>query len=323
MLFALLSSKIALLALASTIGVLSSPLRSTSNIKPRTSSPGYGTLHLTTTGPIIHAVIDNPPINVWDYKLAHDVSSFLDSLASQNATSHNSSTSAIKVVTISSANPDYWISHYEIHVLSAREPVVPLGNATLVGSQLIHSRSLLATLPTIFIAEINGRVTGAGDEFAIQCDIRYAGPLARLSQFEIGFGLLPGAGGVQFLTKLIGRARALEYILSARAVDAVTAEAVGWVNRAFGSQEELSSEVRALADRIATFPSQGLKAIKARVNAQKPGEKELNDDLVVFNELAQTALTQETVDRYLKLSAEESNNEFERGIPNDVAQVLS
>ena len=311
-----------LLTLSWIIGVSSIPLHPTSSIQRRTTSPGYGTLTLTTTGPVIHAVIDNPPINVWDWKLAHDFSSFLDSLTISNA-SNNNSGSAVKVVTISSANPDYWISHYDIHVLSTSDPVAPPGNATLTGLQLIHSRNLLATLPIIFIAEINGRVTGAGDELALQSDIRYAGPGARLSQFEIGFGLLPGAGGLQFLTKLIGRARALEYMLSGRAVNAATAEKIGWVNRAFGSGEELKNEVEALAKRIASFPSQGLKAIKERVNVQKPTEQDLDGDLEIFSELVPTAVSQEASNRYLKLSDEESNNEFERGIPDDIVEFLS
>ena len=290
------------------------PLSPTRALKPRTTSPGYGTLSLTTNGPIIHAVIDNPPINLWDYKLAHDFSSFLYSLNNTNTT---------KVVTISSANPDYWIAHYDIHVIVAADPVKPPANATLIGQQLITSRTLLSTLPVIFIAEINGRVTGAGDEVAVQCDIRYAGPAARLSQFEVGFGLLPGAGGVQYLVKLIGRARALEYILSSRSVDAVTAAAIGWVNKAFGSSEELRREVDSLAERIAAFPQQGLAAIKARVNVQKPSEEDLDGDLELFNQLANTDVQQAAGQKYLQLSGEESEGTFELDVPDDIDQISS
>ena len=284
-------------------------------LKPRKTSPGYGTLSLTTTGPVIHAVIDNPPINLWDYKLAHDFFSFLSSLNDTNTTT--------KVVTISSANPDYWIAHYDIHVIVAADPVKPPANATLIGQQLISSRTLLATLPVIFIAEINGRVTGAGDEVAVQCDIRYAGPTARLSQFEVGFGLLPGAGGLQYLVKLIGRARALEYILSARSVDAFTAAAIGWVNKAFGSSEELGREVESLAQRIAAFPQQALAAIKARVNVQRPSEVDLDEDLELFNQLVDTDVAQAAGQKYLRLSGEESGGAFELDVPDDIVQISS
>ncbi|KAL8797289.1 MAG: hypothetical protein Q9195_000443 [Heterodermia aff. obscurata] len=291
------------------------PLSPTPALKPRTTSPGYGTLSLTTNGPIIHAVIDNPPVNLWDYKLAHDFSSFLSSLKTTNTTT--------KVVTISSANPSFWIAHYDIHVLVAADPVKPPANATLIGQQLISSRTLLSTLPVIFIAQINGRVTGAGDELAVQCDIRYAGPGARLSQFEVGFGLLPGAGGVQYLVKLIGRARALEFILSARSVDAVTAAAIGWVNKAFGSSEELGREVEALAERIAVFPQQALAAIKARVNAQRPSEEDLDEDLELFGQLVDTDVAQAAGQKFLQLSGEESKGAFELDVPGDIDQISS
>lgn len=248
-------------------------------------------------------------MNLWDHKLAHDFSSFTDSLAHNN----DSSTATIKVVTISSANPDFWIAHYDIHALVPADPVKPPANATEIGSQLLRSRSNLATLPVIFIAEIDGRATGAGNEVAVQCDIRYVGPNARLSQLEVGFGLSPGAGGVQFLVKLIGRARALEYILSARAVDAGTAAAIGWVNRAFGSSGELETEVDALARRIAWVSEQGVEAVKARVNVQMPSEGDLEVDNELFVRLAGSSVAEAVGLKYLLLSEEESADVFELG----------
>ena len=156
----------------------------------------------------------------------------------------------------------------------------------------------------------------------MQCDIRYAGPGSKLSQLEVGFGVLPGTGGVQFLVELIGRARALEYILSARSVDAVEAAAIGWVNRAFNSQLELSQEVTALAERIATFPKQGLAAIKSRVNVQKPTEADVLGDNRLFTKLEKTAVVQQSQDKYLVLSANEGDNTFEKDIPQDTSAVL-
>ena len=285
--------------------------------EPRSTSTGYGTLMTVTNGSIIRATINNPPVNLWDYKLAADFSDFLTTL------SKTANTSDTKVVIISSANPDFFIDHIDIHALSAKSPEQPPANGTLTGVQLLQSEQLIQTLPIIFIAEINGRTTGAGNEVAVQCDIRYAGPSAKLSQLEIGFGELPGTGGVQFLTSLIGRARALEYILSARSVDAIEAAAIGWVNRAFGTEQELKSEVTALAERIATFPKQGLSAIKSRVNVQKPTEEDIRGDNSLFTQLEKTAVVQASQDRYLVLSGNESDSTFEKNIPQDVPQVLS
>ena len=289
------------------------------NLYPRTSSPGYGTLSTTTNGSIVRAVINNPPLNLWDYKLASDISSFVDNLA---ANINSTTTANPKVVIFSSANPDFFIAHYDIHALSTTSPVLPPGNSTLIGEQLLRTRTNLATLPVIFIAEINGRASGAGNEFAVQCDIRYAGPGAKLSQLEIGFGLIPGAGGVQFLVKLIGRARALEYILSGRAVDAVNAAAIGWVNKAFGSVGELVRETDALAERIAAFPEGGLAGVKARVNVQKPGEDDLRGDNELFTRLAGTRVTEEAEALYFELSGNEAAGTFELGLPEDLTEIV-
>lgn len=128
---------------------------------------------------------------------------------------------------------------------------------------------------------------------------------------------------MQFLVKLIGRARALEYILSGRGVDGVRAAAMGWVNRAFGTEGELRREVEALAGRIAEFPAQGLAAVKARVNVQKPSEKDLEGDNDLFNRLARTEVTQEAAGRFLELSGDESAEGFELGVPADLVEIVS
>ena len=281
-------------------------------------STGYGTIATTieANGSIIRATINNPPVNVWDYKLAADFGAFMGGLA------ETANTSNVKVVILSSANPDFFLDHIDIHALFVASPEKPPANGTLTGVQLLRAKSYLQTLPIIFIAEINGRTTGAGNEIAVQCDIRYAGPNAKLSQLEIGFGELPGTGGVQYLVHLVGRARALEYILSARSVDAVEAAAIGWINRAFGSEAELKSGVTSLAERIATFPEQGLSAIKSRVNAQKPSEENLRGDNSLFTQLEKTAVVQQSQDRYLVLSGNESDSKFEKNIPEDIAQIL-
>jgi enoyl-CoA hydratase/carnithine racemase len=86
---------------------------------------------------------------------------------------------------------------------------------------------------------------------------------AIFAQFEPAFGLLPGGGGVQHLTRLMGRARALEVMLSAEDYDAGLAERYGWVNRALPT-DELGPFVSSLAHR---FPAAGHVAVKDRVNA--------------------------------------------------------
>lgn len=196
--------------------------------------PGYDTITTSIDGSVLRATLNNPPINLYDDQLSADLLSLVRNL--ENRTD-------IKVVILCSANSDYFIAHYDIHLIDIKSLAPPPTNATEVGLTLLETRTKLATLPIIFVAEISGRASGAGNELLVQSDMRFAGPNTKLSQLEVGFGLLPGAGGLQFLVNLIGRAHAFEYILSGNPVDARTAEAIGWVNKAYASRRELHDGV--------------------------------------------------------------------------------
>ena len=92
--------------------------------------------------------------------------------------------------------------------------------------------------PPHLIAQIEGRVRGVGSEFILACDMRFAArESAIFGQFEPAFGVIPGAGGAQHLTRLMGRGRALEVMLSAQDYDADLAAAYGWINRALPADE--------------------------------------------------------------------------------------
>src|SRR5262249_27193025 len=119
----------------------------------------------------------------------------------------------------------------------------------------------------VTIAQIEGRVRGAGSEFILACDMRFAArESAVFGQPERGFGLIPGAGGIQHLSRQMGRARALEVMLSADDYDAELAERYGWINRALPAST-IGEFVRSLAHRIARFPPAGQIVLKDRVNA--------------------------------------------------------
>jgi enoyl-CoA hydratase/carnithine racemase len=110
-------------------------------------------------------------------------------------------------------------------------------------------------------------VRGAGSEFALACDMRFAArESAIFGQFEPAFGQLPGGGAAQHLVRLMGRARALEVMMSAEDFDAELAERYGWINRALPAAS-LGEFVRSLAHQIANFPAVGHAIVKNRVNA--------------------------------------------------------
>ena len=139
------------------------------------------------------------------------------------------------------------------------------------------------------IAKIEGRVRAAGSEFVLACDMRFAArESAIFCQFEPAFGLLPGGGAAQHLVRLMGRARALEVMLSAQDYDAELAERYGWINRAVPA-DELDDFVRSLAHRVAGFPAIGHVAVKERVNliGLAPAE-DFRRDSDIFGEAVRT-----------------------------------
>ncbi|MCP3099348.1 enoyl-CoA hydratase-related protein [Myxococcus sp. K15C18031901] len=83
----------------------------------------------------------------------------------------------------------------------------------------------------VFIAAINGSAFGGGTELALACDLRVAAPAAELGLTEVKLGIIPGGGGTQRLTRLVGPGRAKDLILTARRINAAEAFSIGLVNR--------------------------------------------------------------------------------------------
>ena len=115
------------------------------------------------------------------------------------------------------------------------------------------------------IAAVRGYALGGGCELAMACDLIVAGEDARFGQPEIKLGVIPGAGGTQRLTRAIGKARAMELILTGRSIQAREAEAMGLVNLVVPAEETLDRALE-LAGRIAQMPPVAVRAAKAMVN---------------------------------------------------------
>jgi enoyl-CoA hydratase/carnithine racemase len=213
------------------------------------------TLAVRTEGAVRFAEIDAPPMNLLGPELVRDLVSLIQEAERDEGA---------QVLVFMSADPDYFISHVDLtKVDEYRAEAAKLTGEPSIALLFHHlSASRLVT-----IAQVEGRVRAAGSEFVLACDMRFAArETAVFGQFEPAFGLLPGGGAAQHLTRLMGRGRALEVMLSADDYDAGLAERYGWINRALPAGE-LGDFVSALAHRIAGFPAAGRRAVKDRVNA--------------------------------------------------------
>src|SRR5262249_54568166 len=215
----------------------------------------FETLRVSREGAVLFVEIAAPPMNLLGPELVRDLVSLIQQAEADEA---------VKVLVFQSADADYFISHVDLtKIQEYRQEAAKLTGEASIALLFRHlSASRLVT-----IAQIEGRVRAAGSEFVLACDMRFAArESSTFSQPEAAFGVAPGAGGVQHLTRLMGRARALEVMLSADDYDAGIAERYGWINRALPAAE-LGEFVIALAHRIAKFPAAGRVAVKNRVNA--------------------------------------------------------
>ena len=163
--------------------------------------------------------------------------------------------------------------------------------------QRVYAR--IESLPQVTLAEIGGAALGGGFELALACDLRIAAAEAKLGLPEVKLGLIPGAGGTQRLTRLIGRGLANRLILGAEAVDGSTAERFGLVQWVC-PRAELADRAAEIACRIAALPAAALKAAKLCVgSAAVPGRGGYSDELETTRALQTDAETRERVSAFL------------------------
>jgi enoyl-CoA hydratase/carnithine racemase len=191
---------------------------------------------------------NNPPINMF-------VPSTIDELGALMADLE--ADPSVKVVVFQSANPDFYIAHLDVAKAAERPEVLSLWHDFVLR---------LSSTAVVSIAKIRGRTRGIGNEFVLACDMRFASRQnALFGNPEVGVGLVPGGGAMEWLPRLVGRSRALEIVLSGDDFDAEIAERYGWVNRTL-DDGDLDSFVDALVRRLASFDRETLAAAKAQIN---------------------------------------------------------
>jgi enoyl-CoA hydratase/carnithine racemase len=190
----------------------------------------------------------------------------------------------LNVVVFDSANPDFYLAHYDVEHDPGRTAALGAGPTGMHAWLDLLVR--LSRAPVVSIASIRGRARGAGSEFVLACDLRF-GSLENtlLGQFEVASGVVPGGGPMARLSRLVGRGRALEILLVADDVDGRRAEQYGYVNRLI-ADDLLDDEVNALALRLARFDHDAIARTKSYVDrVTLPPDDEFPPALADFFEM--------------------------------------
>jgi len=196
----------------------------------------------------------NPPVNVIGPGMIDELKQLLTELETNQT---------VKVVVFESADPDFFLAHYDL----AADPAIaealpsPTGYAAWV-DVLVR----LSHLPAVTISAIRGIARGAGSEFVLASDMRFASrEKAILGQMEVGFTALPGGGAGGRLPALVGRGRTFEILLGGEDYSADLAEKYGYINRSI-PDADFEAFITAYATRVSKWDRRVIAEIKHFVN---------------------------------------------------------
>jgi len=213
--------------------------------------PNYETITVEVRGGVALLTINRPDkLNALNSKVHSEGVAALDELRRDDN---------VRVVVITGSGEKSFIAGADITEFAGKTPVNQ--------RDLFHERTFFNSIdvfPKPVIAMINGFCLGGGNELALACDLRIASENARFSQPEINLGIMPGGGGTQRLTRLIGEGRAMEIILTGDMIDAQTALKFGLVNQVH-PLAELEAKTMELANKIAEKAPIALQLCKEAV----------------------------------------------------------
>lgn len=259
----------------------------------------YRCLKIRLECKVAFITIDNPPINLLDMLLLKELNRIGKEIEKDDR---------ITVAVFQSANPDFFMAHADVGIVQDNPREAPSKPTFPNGIQMVFDR--FRTMPKITIGKIEGRARGGGSELLMALDMRF-GAVGRtiLSQPEVAFGIIPGAGGTQNLAHIIGRGRALEVVLGCQDFTTEIAERYGYINRAL-PPEDLTPFVDNLAFRIASFPAEVVALAKASVNsAELTMAQGLLEEADCFNKAVATGESIKRIKRFLELGGQTHDKE--------------
>ncbi len=276
----------------------------------------YETLGIEYDEGVLTATINNPPLNVMTPPLYMDLVGF---------TSEVEQDESVKVVVFQSADPDFFIAHFDVEAI-LEFPIDTPAEKSLEFSDFHLMCERVRTMPKATIVKMAGRAGGGGNEFASSCDMRFGlkGKTV-INQMEVALGILPGGTGTQRLPRLVGRGRAMEICLGSDDIDAETAAQWGYLNRVFDSANELDGFVDSLSKRIACWPAEAIALCKASINnAEMPLSDGLLEEAFLFQQTLRTKGAQQNMRKAMAMGLQTREGELRMGeLCHDFAQAAN
>jgi enoyl-CoA hydratase/carnithine racemase len=200
-------------------------------------------------GAVGYLTLDKPPANSYDRAFMEELSSAVDAAAAD---------SAVKAVIVRSASKKFFCAGADIKAFMANDTAANMAMIELGHEVLAHS----ATIPKVFIAQLEGHALGGGLEIALACDLRFgARGTYKLGVPEVTLGILPGNGGTQRLPRIIGVPKALDLMVTGRAISPGEAHNLGILNRLFPATETADKTLE-YAEKLAHGATAAIGEIK-------------------------------------------------------------
>jgi enoyl-CoA hydratase/carnithine racemase len=258
-----------------------------------------------------HVTFDHPPINTITATTVAELAELVDLVEADRE---------LNVIVFDSANPDFFLAHYDVENDPGRTAALGAGPTGMPAWLDLLAR--LARAPVVSICSIRGRARGAGSEFILACDLRFASrENTLLGQFEVGIGVVPGGAPMARLSRLVGRGRALEILLVADDLDGARAEQYGYVNRVI-ADDRLDAEVDMIAQRLARFDHEAIARTKSHVDrVTLPDDSELPPATADFRELFARPAQQAQWARLQELGLN-TDGDLERSLGRRVVESL-
>ncbi|MBW1818768.1 MAG: enoyl-CoA hydratase/isomerase family protein [Deltaproteobacteria bacterium] len=262
----------------------------------------YRTLKVRIDKKVAFVTIDHPPINLMTGRMMWELLNLSEEIAADDK---------VRVVVFDSADPDYFIAHFDLTALIRYPDRPPAKSSEL--HRLNKTCENFRRMPKVSIAKLEGRTRGGGSEFVLGLDMRF-GAIGRavLCQPEVALGILPGGGGTQRLSRLLGSARALEALLGCRDFPAELAAQYGWINRAL-PPEQLTPFVENLAFSIAAYPLEAVARCKTSILnvAEMPLVEGLIEESYLFDQLATQSEPKVRMKRFLDAGGQTREGEMD------------